>query len=679
MDNQDQETEDNDFVRSYSEMELVKYKHNFKQNKEEKMSLKIIFWRFILSYYGLLLLFGIIILFLYLIPEYHYSPKIFKSKISNTTLFDSNYNPKIFLHLSDIYLSSQQALKLDSSLLFLYSLLEYNPDLIIITGNIVENNKGKKVFRGCQMLEDWKIYNTSLRNYLSKYNVIDIAGYHDVWAVDSVTSKINNFLDHSFIFNRSNVINDDDFTIKKIKMLDKTFILFNDFKFPTSPPPYGLEPHTTKKQLDLLEKMINELEEDECYILTNNHVDRTCLTKSSKGHTFQKIISNKKVAGIFTGFSSEKDIKIYHHGDESVLEYTSPSIYNNKKSALITYDNGNLIYHSIYIPYPGNQTLFFLSYPVPNEQISSHHIFNLNSFEIRVISFAKEKNIILKIEGDINGKLSYNRNLNNGAFLYSFPVNLPEGTYKIHIYDENNYFCNINTEFTIAQEYKHKKEKSLTNKKFLIGIIFISILFWIYLFIIIIPLKYEITFQVLNDVESYIDGNDNFITNKNLIIIYTLVLGPLLLRKRFHRKYKLIRYFVLISFFYPLVFPIHFFNLINKKIGYVFNCFVLIDSKVKYDNFSLYLISFFYLGIIFSFITAYDGILFLGQKNLIGFFNLLLGTILFLFGIFYSSHLISKSLSIEYLFFSTAFIDFLIVLLLIWLIFIIKTEIKKSN
>ena len=82
-----------------------------------------------------------------------------------------------------------------------------------------------------------------------------------------------------------------------------------------------------------------------------------------------------------------------------------------------------------------------MTYPVPNEQISSHHIFNLNQFEIRVISFINDKNIKLKIKGDINGDLKYKMTLKNGALLYTYPVNLNDGNYKIQIYDENGYFC----------------------------------------------------------------------------------------------------------------------------------------------------------------------------------------------------------------------------------------------
>ena len=273
----------------------------------------------------------IIYLFL-LIPTYHPSIKIFSK--TSLTYFDSDYNPQIFLHFSDIFLSEGSPRKSDVSLLFLKSFLDYNPDLILITGNVVDNYKGKTekgtLKPGCQSPDDWKLYNISLKSSLRKYPVLDIAGEHDVWGVDSVTSNLNMFLDYSFMFNRTNVENEDNFSIKKVKILDKIFILFNDFTFPTPRPPYGNEPHTSKHQLDLLEDMIDNLEEEECYILTHYYVDRAWLIKSSKGHYFKEIISNKKVAGIFTGHSPYNNIRIFHHGKEGIIEYNSPSVWKKK-------------------------------------------------------------------------------------------------------------------------------------------------------------------------------------------------------------------------------------------------------------------------------------------------------------------------------------------------------------
>ena len=152
-----------------------------------------------------------------------------------------------------------------------------------------------------------------------------------------------------------------------------------------------------------------------------------------------------------------------------------------------------------------------MTYPTPNEQISSHHIFNLKNFEIRVISYAPEQNIKLKIEGDIKGELNYVKTLSNGAFLYSYPVNLDYGSYKIHIYDENGYSCDINREFTVGEEYKGKKEKYIKYPRFLLGARFMLIPFWIFLFIIILPLFPSFNFAIIKDIEKYISGNKNMV------------------------------------------------------------------------------------------------------------------------------------------------------------------------
>ena len=463
------------------------------------------------------------------------------------------------------------------------------------------------------------------------------------------------FLDYSFMFNRTNVENEDNFSIKKVKILDKIFILLNDFTFPTPRPPYGNEPHTSKHQLDLLEDMIDNLEEEECYILTHYYVDRAWLIKSSKGHYFKEIISNKKVAGIFTGHSPYNNKRIIHHGKEGIIEYNSPSVYKKKHSGLITIDNGNLIYHDVFIPYPNNKTLFFLTYPVPNDQISNHHIFNLNKFEIRVISFVNDKNIKLKIEGDVNGELKYVKSLNNGAFLYSYPVELSDGLYKINIYDENKYFCNIKTSFTIGKEYETKKEKAMENIKFLLGYRFLSIAFVIYIFIIITPFKYEIKFKQLRKLESYINGNIYIRGNEFILHIWIILLCPFILRKNFQEIKLFIRIFIFICSLYPLVLPVHFFNKINKKIGIAFNVFVVIGSKTRYEHYALEMTILFYITLIYPFILIITGFKYMENIPLF-FLNMFLFYFLLLYALIINFGIIIESLSLGYLFFSTGYI-----------------------
>jgi len=136
-----------------------------------------------------------------------------------------------------------------------------------------------------------------------------------------VNSDNNYFLDHSFIFNISNVLEEKDFFIKKIKKFNITFLLLNDYRFPIIRPPYGLETNINKKQLDILGNVIDNLNEEECYILSHYPVDRTLLTKSSKGNYFEDIFSNKKVGFIFTSHQHPSKVNIIHHGPQGGLEF----------------------------------------------------------------------------------------------------------------------------------------------------------------------------------------------------------------------------------------------------------------------------------------------------------------------------------------------------------------------
>ena len=144
-----------------------------------------------------------------------------------------------------------------SQIMFAY-LYEYKPDLFLLTGDYVDNvKKDEKI--GIQNLDDWKMYKISIINILKEkgFKVIDISGNHDLWAVDTFDSKENNFLDNSFVFNRTNVKNENNFFCRKIKLkidnTDLTFLLINDYRYPVYRPPYGIEAYTNSKQLDLLE------------------------------------------------------------------------------------------------------------------------------------------------------------------------------------------------------------------------------------------------------------------------------------------------------------------------------------------------------------------------------------------------------------------------------------------
>jgi len=121
-----------------------------------------------------------------------------------------------------------------------------------------------------------------------------------------------------------------------------------------------------------------------------------------------------------------------------------------------------------------------MSYPIPIEQISSHHTFNYNHSEIRIISYAG-KDVHLKISGDIIGEMKFKKKLSNGADLYTFPINLPYGNYI------NGDGRNITRKFVIGNEFKGNKELSICYLRSLLILRFCSIPLFIGIIIIIFP------------------------------------------------------------------------------------------------------------------------------------------------------------------------------------------------
>ena len=649
-----------------------------KKFQEDLTPIKINFikkLKIFISELGFIFLIVFILLIVNIIPEYH-SKKTFTSK--KVFDFEFSQDPIILIHTTDLHISSTRKERTDGSSIILMSLCEYDPDIFLLTGDYVDNvRKGQQM--GEQNLEDWKMYNSIVKSLLLKkgFKVIDASGNHDQWAVYKFDSKENYFLDNSFIYNRTNVKNESDFFLRKIKLninnMDINFLLINDYRYPVYRPPYGAETHTTIKQLDLLEKTINSIDEEEIFALTHYPVDRALLYKSNNGHTFEEIISNEKVYAIFTGHEHPNSVRIIHHGDEGGLEFCTSSSFDKKKAGLITLDNGNLFYHEVYIPYYGSKPLFFLTYPIPNEQLTNHHIFNINNFDIRVISYHPDKNIKLKIEGDINGNLEYDHTLKNGAFLFKYHVDLEEGEYKIHIFDENGIGCDISTEFTIGETYTGKKEKYIGKINYRLAIRFMIIPYFFFLLIIVFPFFPDFNIGVVKNIEKSIEDKDTFdkSVDKILLYLYLIIFSPFFLRLRLQSTSeinKVIRYAIFAAFIYPLILPVHFMQNINGKIGYIFLVFVVLDNKTNYEHWAVQMTFIYYAATVFPFILFASGKKFYNKNNkIIIIMNSFLCIVLWIVSFIVNFRIVAQSISIGYLFFSTAFVYIFIILLILFI------------
>ena len=147
--------------------------------KIDTFKCKNIFYFFI-SEYAWFLIILTIVLFGFLFPYYH-PPQLFFSKFPKEP-WNSDYTPKIFMHISDIHISFYLGFRTNGSTDYFSDFLDYKPDLILNSGDVVDNYEESywpKV--GSQWKSDQDIYSNTIKRNLSKFKIIDVAGNHDLF------------------------------------------------------------------------------------------------------------------------------------------------------------------------------------------------------------------------------------------------------------------------------------------------------------------------------------------------------------------------------------------------------------------------------------------------------------------------------------------------------------------
>ena len=525
----------------------------------------------------------IIIILIGIIFPSHHKAVTYYSKSSNIS-WNSTADPLIFTHLSDIHITFLNDLKKYEDLF--KAAKNLNASFHLLTGDLVDNYQKKNFPKvGKQTMKDWKIYKYLLDNILYNETIIDNSGNHDMFGVISPLRRKYGFLDVSKSFSRFNTESLNKFMVKTITIEGINFILINPYKFPTVHPPYGFYPQTSKKLLDLLENEINKF--DSCYILTHFPVDFFWWEKSSKGHTFGKIMKNKKVHYIFSGHTHPKRYQIVHH-EYGGLEFIGTSTKTSNTFGIVTIDNGRLVYNKVKY---GNKkaSKCYMTHPIPIEQIASPQIFNERNSEIRIISYDEYIDNNLTVSGDFNGKIEYKRTLKNGAKLYSMSLNVTKaGEYKIIV---NGHNCVIQRRFYIGEKYKTGNEKKIMSKAFFRLLYVSAILISFFLFIIVLPIKI-INLRFIDD---WICG----LNNKKCYWIQVICISPLILNYRININTPL--YFRIILFFffiYSLILPIHFFEPIEGYVGFSFMCYIYIKNKTIFEQWSIFFNIFYYWGVI---------------------------------------------------------------------------------
>ena len=268
--------------------------------------------------------------------------------------------------------------------------------------------------------------------------------------------------------------------------------------------------------------------------------------------------------------------------------------------------------------------------------------------------------------------------MKNGALLYKYHVDLKEGKYKIHIYDENNLGCDINTEFTIGEKYTGKKEKYIGKINYRLALRFMIIPFFFFLLIIVFPFFPDLNIDIVKNIEKNIEDKEEYNNkvSKILLYLYLIILSPFFLRLRLQSNSKInkiIRYAFFTAFIYPLILPVHFMENIKGKIGYSFFVFVVLDGKANYEHWAVQMTFIYYATTLFPFILFSSGKKFYNKNNkIIIIINCFLCIGMWIASMIINFLTVAQSISLGFLFFSTAFVFIFIILLILFIIFFNK-------
>ena len=105
-------------------------------------------------------------------------------------------------------------------------------------------------------------------------------------------------------------------------------------------------------------------------------------------------MENPRIQAYFTGHYHPTSPSIIHHL-QGAVEYLAPGAFQFRGFGLITIDNNRFVYNHIILENP--PVRYFITNPIPIDQLSSHQTFSETETELRVISYEGNPNIKLNI------------------------------------------------------------------------------------------------------------------------------------------------------------------------------------------------------------------------------------------------------------------------------------------
>lgn len=540
---------------------------------------------------------------------------------SNNVSWDSDIDPIMLMQLTDTHLNykaKKQTKAKQLQIALNQSTAIYNPSLIFISGDLVDNKDPAKndIGYGNQHVKDYILYQSvldSIQNF-DKTKLIDIAGNHDEYGVGDLNSQHHNVMNYSIYF--SNLFQESrnlqKFWISRKETEEVEIFSINPYWHPVPHAKLAFNIFPTTPFLDELEKnLLLEFEKSDkprivqCHFPLNLWIGTNLVKTSSTKKTIFDILKSANISIFLTGHWHPFNKIISHH--EGFLEIVCSDLTTHRRFGLITIDNNHLSFHDATIDSP---LRFIVTHPIPIEQLSSQSVFNDKNTEVRVLVFTRRTDLKITATFTSNEcacilnkvKLNYIRETKNGAMLYSAPIpsNLSYNC-KYHLSLSGDLFKNRNIsvdesnekefDFVIGDSVFLPPENNFFRPSWKI-IIYVTLAFlWFFLFVITFPFtnitkKFNSKLKV-TELNEWIFGNEiNSCTTFKYIrnLIKSIFLGPFAMNERINNcSLPLsLRIYLFCIVLYPLFMPVSFI-LVEKYLGIIWTYGYILKGKATID------------------------------------------------------------------------------------------------
>jgi Icc-related predicted phosphoesterase len=293
------------------------------------------------------------------------------------------------------------------------------PDLLILTGDLVDQMDPTDPDAECPTLEQWLLYREIMSQ--SSLDLLEVLGNHDAYGVLSPTSAQNYCFQYSQPRSGKRSL---------VRVIEKSGIRVVAFDLINFPYARG----TTTGWVTVTEPLVTELEDalrspsDAKQTILATHFPSEAILRrqmplSASGKSLQDLVD--QFDAVLSGHFHPRQACAGPFG--ASVEFVAPTLRSVNRYQIVAFDNRRISYHSINTD---TELPAIVTMPVSFRQ--SRYAFPETSSEVRVLAFSNQF-LTFHVTGAVTGTLNRTAEVKPGVWLYSMPMELEPGVHKIRV------------------------------------------------------------------------------------------------------------------------------------------------------------------------------------------------------------------------------------------------------